>query len=193
MPSYLEGKPEKEVLEGCARGEHKYQKMLYDAYSSKMFGICLRYAKNYHLAEDFLQEGFIRIFKNIHTFRFQGSLEGWLKRIIVNVALEHLRQAVKIHPIDEVNGIESMMTEKEIDNDIEAGELLRIVQSLPDGYRTIFNLFAMEGYSHKEISAMLGISEGTSKSQYSRAKTILQKLVLESSQYKKYESSEQSR
>lgn len=193
MPAYLEGKSEKEVLEGCIRGEHKYQKLLYDAFSSKMFGICLRYAKNYHLAEDLLQEGFIRVFNNIQTFRFQGSFEGWLKRIIINTAVEFLRQSVRIHSFDEVNGIEYKMLDDDIKDEMEASELLRIIQSLSDGYRTVFNLYAIEGFSHQEIGKMLGISEGTSKSQYARAKVILQKLVLETKQYKNYESAAQSR
>lgn len=194
MPNYLESKiSEAELLEGCIKGDRKCQKALYDAYSGKMFGVCMRYARNYHNAEDLLQEGFIRVFNSIKSFRKDGSLEGWVRKVVINTAIEILRQAVHVRSIDEVNGIELKPFEDGMEYEAEADELLRMIQSLSDGYRTIFNLYAMEGYSHEEIAKMLGINVGTSKSQLARAKVILQKKIIESRQYKVYDQQAQTR
>ena len=193
MPAYPNGISEREVLEGCIRKERRFQKMLYDTYSSRMLGLCVRYAKSHPLAEDLLQEGFIRVFSNIKMFRFEGSFEGWMKRIIVNTVVENLRQSVKMYSIEEVNGIEHKALEHGIEDELNTNELLKIIQNLPDGFRTIFNLFAIEGYTHHEISKMLKITEGTSKSQLARARVLLQKKILESTQYKNYEAAAQSK
>jgi RNA polymerase sigma-70 factor (ECF subfamily) len=162
---------------GCQEGNSGAQRELYDMFKSKMFGICLRYAGNYHDAEDIMQEGFIKVFEKIHQFGFKGAFEGWIRKIMVNTALEKYRihfQTVSLQ--DNPNGAEQ---EKEIDvtSNIEVKELLNIIQDLTPRYRLVFNLYAIEGYSHKEISEMLQITEGTSKSNLSRARVILQERV----------------
>jgi RNA polymerase sigma-70 factor (ECF subfamily) len=142
-----------------------------------MFGVCLRYAGNYHDAEDILQEGFMKVFEKINQYGFKGAFEGWIRKIMVNTALEKYRmhfQAVSIHENQTEIDHEA---EKELATDIEVKELLQIIQDLTPGYRVVFNLYALEGYTHKEISDMLQISEGTSKSNLSRARAILQEKV----------------
>lgn len=165
-----------EVIDGCVRSIMTYQKALYNHFSPKMFGLCLRYAKDYHTAEDILQEGFVKVFKYIKNFRKEGSLEGWLRRIFINTAIEHFRKAVRVYPI-----LDDEETEIDIEDDyydlLDSEDLVKMVQQLSPGYRTIFNLYAIEGYSHKEIAKLLGISEGTSKSQLARARTLLKKMV----------------
>jgi len=166
------------LIKGCIRGKRTAQKELYDKYARKMFGICLRYSKDYHHAEDLLQEGFVKVYRNIGKFRGDGSFEGWLRRIFVNTAIEHFRKATHLYPINEVvhhpvNVISSGVMEHLAEED-----LLALIQQLSPGYRTVFNLYAIEGYSHKEVAEMLGITEGTSKSQLARARYILQKAVL---------------
>ncbi|PSR01656.1 MAG: RNA polymerase subunit sigma-70 [Bacteroidetes bacterium SW_11_45_7] len=167
-----------EVIDGCVQSVLQYQKALYNHFAPKMFGLCLRYAKDYHTAEDILQEGFVKVFKYIKNFRKEGSLEGWLRRIFINTAIEHFRKAVRVYPI-----LDDEETEIDIEDDyydlLDSEDLIKMVQQLSPGYRTIFNLYAVEGYSHKEIAKLLGISEGTSKSQLARARTLLKKMVEE--------------
>ena len=166
---------EDQIIKGCIIGERTAQQTLYSRYSPKMFSICLRYAKDYHSAEDILQEGFIKVFKYISNFRREGSFEGWMRRIFVNTAIEHLRKAVNLYPIvnDEDKPID--IIDENIFDQLDYQDLLTMVQSLSPGYRTVFNLYVIEGFSHKEISKMLEISEGTSKSQLARARVLLQK------------------
>ncbi len=166
---------EKQLVNACLKGDSKAQKQLYERFAPKMFGVCLRYAKDDDTAQDYLQEGFIRVFNNLDKFRFEGSFEGWIRRIVVNTALEKLRKMDVIKNSVEVekalfkaNDVEQVMDQ------INAGELLQLIQTLPTGFRTVFNLYAIEGYTHQEIGNMLNISEGTSKSQYSRARQWLQ-------------------
>jgi len=154
------------------------QEELYHRFSPKMYAVCLRYASNVEDAQDLLQEGFIKVYRNLHHFRAEGSFEGWIRRVFVNTSIEHFRKkSTKL----------AMVTEREEgtieDTDITALEnlaekdIIKIVQELSPGYRTVFNLYVVEGYSHKEIGDMLGISEGTSKSQLARAKSVLQKKI----------------
>lgn len=164
---------EKELIEGCARGDRAMQRALYDRYCKKMMAVCLRYAKSTQEAEDILQEAFIKIFKSIKDFRYESKLDTWITRIMINTALNSQRQKLYLLPMVDV-------TELSIPEGEEVGlagfhltELINMVQALPDGCRVVFNLFAIEGYSHKEIGEMLGISEGTSKSQHNRAKSLL--------------------
>lgn len=172
-------KLELEILNGCLKGDRKYQKMLYDHFSPKMFSICLRYAKGYHAAEDILQEGYIKIFKNIQKFRGEGSFEGWMKRIFVNTAIEHYRRSVSMYPILEIdNSAHDVVVDNTIDR-MSGEELMKLVDKLAHGYRTIFNLYVVEGFPHKEIAKKLSISEGTSKSQLARARYMLQKMIAE--------------
>jgi RNA polymerase sigma factor (sigma-70 family) len=166
-----------DLINGCIACKRKYQEALYAKFSAKMFAICLRYASDYHSAEDILQDAFIKVYKNMHKFRHEGSFEGWLRRIFVNTAIEHYRKSVTMYPILEVNNSSyDIMNDNTIDN-LAAADLMKVVQSLSPGYRTVFNLYVIEGYSHKEIAKMLEVSEGTSKSQLARARYLLQKKV----------------
>lgn len=172
------GISEQELRQGCINGRRDYQELLYRYYSPKMFGICLRYANDYHHAEDILQEGFIKIFNSMDKFRGDGSFEGWIKRIFINTAIEHYRKSDKHsgHTELALNTVVRHIGEKASTN-LATQDLMKLVQQLSPGYRTIFNLYVIEGYSHREISEMMGISESTSKSQLARARTILRKLV----------------
>jgi RNA polymerase sigma-70 factor (ECF subfamily) len=142
-----------------------------------MFGTCLRYAGNFQDAQDILQEGFIKVFEKIHQFAFKGAFEGWLRKIMVNTALEKYRLHYRQVAADENIKAADYEDDTDIASDIDVAELVRIIQELTPKYRVVFNLYALEGYSHKEISEMLNISEGTSKSNLSRARTILQEKV----------------
>jgi RNA polymerase sigma factor (sigma-70 family) len=164
---------EKELINRCAKGERTAQQLLYDYYCRKLLALCLRYAKSTPEAEDILQEGFIKIFNNIKSFRSESSLSTWMTRIMINTALNHQRQKLYMLPMIDVEEAGLQEDEKISLADFHLSELIALVQSLPDGCRVVFNLFAVEGYGHKEIGEMLGVSEGTSKSQYNRAKSLL--------------------
>ncbi|HWB64357.1 MAG TPA: RNA polymerase sigma factor, partial [Chitinophagales bacterium] len=170
---------ESEIIQGCIGGDRKFQQKLYDTFSPKMFSVCLRYANDYNAAQDLLQEGFVKVFRNIEKFRSEGSFEGWVRRIFVNTAIEHYRKQVNMYALHET---EVKYYEFYEDNALETlkhQDILKMVQRLSDGYRTVFNLYVIEGYSHKEIGDMLGISEGTSKSQLARARYLLQKMIMD--------------
>jgi RNA polymerase sigma factor (sigma-70 family) len=168
-----------EIIYKCREGNSGAQTALYRLFSAKMYGVCLRYAKDTGDAEDILQEGFLRVFTKINQFEFKGSFEGWMRRIMVNTALEKFRKQDRLTPVEEMKIYESTEFVEETISSITAGDLMRIIQELPPRYRMVFNLFAIEGYSHLEISEMMNISEGTSKSNLSRARVILQKSVEE--------------
>ena len=169
---------ESDLIRGCIEGNRQMQEELYNRFAPKMYAVCLRYANNTDDAQDLLQEGFIKVYRNLHRFRAEGSFEGWIRRVFVNSSIEHFRKkAILLSSVSdkEENTIENAdisaldsMAEKDI---------IRLIQELSPGYRTVFNLYVVEGYSHKEIGEKLGISEGTSKSQLARAKAILQKKV----------------
>ena len=169
---------DEEIIRSCISGDAKAQKQLFEKYSRRMMGLCMRYASHREEAEDMLQEGWIKVFRNLHQFRFEGSAEGWLKRVIVNACLEMLRKNKKMVNQVDIELIEEI-TPSEINSSdaMTANDLLKMIHKLPAGYRTVFNLYAVEGYSHKEIGDMLGINESTSKSQYSRARAHLQKML----------------
>jgi len=166
------------IIKGCIAGDYKAQRLLYKIYSPKMFSLCLRYAKDYHQAEDILQEGFVKIYNNIHKFKGTGSFDGWVRRVFVNTAIEAYRKSVTMYPIIEVDGMNVPLINETVMSKMGADEILALVDKLAVGYKTIFNLYVIEGYPHKEISEMLGISEGTSKSQLARARYMLQKMIL---------------
>lgn len=173
---YLVDRLHKIVL-ACQENKPAAQQELYDMFKSKMFAICLRYAGNYDDAQDILQEGFLKVFEKIKQFGFKGAFEGWIRRIMVNTALEKYRLHYRQVPINE-NWVEiDYDHENDIVAEIDMHELVKIIQELSPRYRVVFNLYALEGYSHKEISEMLEITEGTSKSNLSRARTILQEKV----------------
>ncbi len=153
------------------------QEELYRRFSPKMYAVCLRYASNTEEAQDILQEGFIKVFKKLETFRGDGSFEGWVRRIFVNTAIEQFRRRRYLQPVTEKE--ENSIDGKNVSalDGLAERDILALIQQLSPGYRTVFNMYVIEGYSHKEIGEMLGISEGTSKSQLSRAKVILQEMV----------------
>lgn len=177
---------EPELIEGCREGKSSYQKALYDRYCRKMMVVCLRYSKSSAEAEDILQEAFVKVFQGIKDFRGDSKLETWITRIMVNTALNQQRKKLYLFPMVDVEELDLPQKEVSISG-MHFTQLMEMVQSLPQGCQIVFNLFAIEGYNHKEIAELLGISEGTSKSQYARARTLLQqKLLKESSYYKKY-------
>ncbi len=169
--------PENDLIEGCLKDDRRMQEELYQRFSPRMYAVCLRYAGNADEAQDVLQDGFIKIFKKMDSFRGEGSFEGWMRRVFVNTAIEHFRRKRYLMPVTEKeeNTLEGKYTS--VLDDLGAKDILALVQELSPGYRTVFNMYVVEGYTHREIADMLGISEGTSKSQLSRAKVILQDMV----------------
>lgn len=165
--------PENYLIVNCINGDRKSQKELYTSLASKMFPICLRYTKNQMDAEDILQEGFVKLFNNLHKFRGEGSFEGWVRRIFVNTAIESLRK--KNLNITGGEGIENSVTDKQQNglHNLYEKDIMSSANILSSGYKTVFRMYAVEGYSHKEIANQLGITESTSKSQFSRAKALL--------------------
>jgi len=165
-------------LEQCVAGCRQSQKALYDFYSAKMFAICLRYSRNQMDAEDILQEAFVKLFTNLSRFRGEGSFDGWVRRIFVNTAIEFIRKN-KIANTEIGEGIEESLSsgnKNALDNLFEK-DLLKSASNLSDGYKTVFSMYAVDGYSHKEIADKLGITESTSKSQFSRAKAVLRNML----------------
>ena len=172
---------EQELLEGCRKGERGFQQSLYQRYCRKMMVVCLRYSKSTAEAEDILQEGFVKVFHALKDFRQESKLETWITRIMVNTALNSQRKKLYLYPMVDVEKIDVPEDEVSVSG-IHFMQLLDMIQALPQGCQLVFNLFAIEGYNHKEIAELLGISEGTSKSQYARARSLLQaKLLKESS------------
>ncbi|WP_258103333.1 RNA polymerase sigma factor [Marinoscillum sp. MHG1-6] len=170
---------EEELIEGCCKENSKAQQKLYDAYSSSMYPVALRYSKMQQEAEDILQEAFIKVFKNIKTFRKDSSLGYWIKRIVINTALNYQRSKLYLYPMVDVTDLRKHSGTEVTLSSFGYKELMVMIQKLPTGCQIIFNLYAIEGYKHHEIADMLEISEGTSKSQYARAKSLLQKWILE--------------
>ncbi len=167
-----------EIIEGCKANNGFMQEMLYQQFSAKMLAICMRYAKDKMEAEDILQIGFIKIFKEISSYRGEGNFEGWMRKIMVNTAIESYRKNLRflnVVPIDDA--FEQPATGFDFSN-LAMQDLLKLIQKLADGYRIVFNMYVIEGYSHKEIATILGISESTSKSQLSRARAILQQKII---------------
>ena len=174
---------EQALIEGCSRGDRKVQQEFYTRYSRKLFAVCARYARSIPEAEDILQEGFIKAFDKIKSFRFESKLDTWLTRIMINTALNYQRKKLYLFPMIDVTEVPLKEEENISLSGFHMKELLSFVQSLPDGCRIVFNMFAIEGYSHKEISEMLGVSEGTSKSQYSRARQLLMQRINSEREY----------
>ena len=168
---------EEELIDGCLKGNRKSQRQLYECYSGSFLSLCMRYVKDMDLAQDVLVEGFMKIFDNLSQYKKEGSFEGWMKRVMVTQALLTLRKNKKLAMEVNLDDPEREITAAPDMNVLEVEELLQLVAALPVGYRTVFNLFAIEGYSHREICEMLNISENTSKSQLSRARAILQQKI----------------
>lgn len=169
---------EEHIIQGCIKGDHKEQKLLYEKFKVPMFRICLRYAQDRAEAEDMLQDGFIKVFSDLHQYSGKGALGGWIRRVMVNVALQHIRRKKNLFsPIEIEKVADNYNTGEDVFATIGAKALIKMVQGLPPGYRTVFNLFVIEGYSHQEIADQLNISVNTSKSQLSKAKASLRKLL----------------
>ena len=154
------------------------QQELYERFSSQMYAVALRYAKMQQEAEDILQEALIKVFQSLDSFRRDSSLAFWIKRIVINTALNHQRSKLYMYPMVDVTELKTWEGQEVTLSSFHHAELIEMVQTLPDGCRIIFNLYAIEGYKHHEIAKILSISEGTSKSQYSRAKSLLQEKVI---------------
>lgn len=167
----------KDMIQGCVRGEKRWQDKLYGKYASLLYGICLRYAKNRMEAEDVMQEVFVKIYSNIQSYHHDGSFEGWLRRIAVNTSITHYRKNLKHAYQEDVDDLVARRNDPVEFEDLEftAEEMMLCINKLPVGYKTVFNLYVVEGYMHKEIADMLEIDVNTSKSQLSRAKTYLQR------------------
>ncbi len=168
---------EEELIKGCIRRERTAQKALYDRYSPKLYALCYRYVKDRMDAEDVLVTAFTKVFDRIDQFKGEGSFEGWLRKVVVNEALTFLRRNRSMYLETELEVAERKPDYNTLSDHLEAEDLMRLIQELPSGYRIVFNLYAIDGYSHKEIAEQLGISENTSKSQLSRARAHLQKLL----------------
>jgi len=178
---------EEELIKGCQKGDRKLQKELYERFSERMFVLCMRYAKSTQEAEDVLQESFIKIFDKIKDFKGDSTIGYWIKRIVINTALNSQRGKLYLFPMVDVNDTDLREQEMNLSS-IHLQDLLDLIQSLPAGCQAVFNLYAIEGYKHHEIAAMLEISEGTSKSQYARAKQLLRGMLekIESVKHEKF-------
>jgi len=166
---------ENELIDECLKNNRIAQKQLYEKFSRKMFGVCLRYAKSREDAEDILADVFVHVFVKLSSFKRDGSFEGWIRRIAVNTAITAYRSNLKYNLNDDISQVYDLSVDDESAIDLMNVQQLRsVIQQMPDGYRMVFNLYAVEGYNHREIATILDINEGTSKSQYSKAKLWLQ-------------------
>lgn len=172
----------KELIQNCINGDRYSQNKLYEHYAPKMFAVCMRYSKNKEEAEDILQDGFVQVFKSLHNFKFAGSFEGWIRKIMVYTAVANYRAKSKMHVVMNIEEMENiaMINNEDIIAQLGKKELLNMVQSLSPMYRMVFNLYVFDGFKHREIAKELGISEGTSKSNLFDAKVILQRAVANS-------------
>jgi RNA polymerase sigma factor (sigma-70 family) len=170
---------EEAILQGCLQNDAVAQKELYNKFSPKMLAVCYRFGHNREDAEDMLQEGFIKVFSQIHTFRNQGAFEGWVRRIIVHTCINNLKKNKKFNEsVDIIHATTLHVREESVPSIVQAKQVVECIRLLPIGYRTVLNLYAIEGYSHKEISIMLDIEESTSRSQYTRAKQMLEDILV---------------
>ena len=181
---------ENKILEGCIKGDKKSQKSLYEFYSSVLFGLALRYCTSRADAEDVLQESFIKIFQNLNKFQATGPLGAWVRRIVVNTAINHFnKQKTEFLSHNNESYLEVPSNDESVFSSFSTQDLLKSIQELPDGFRMVLNLYTIEGYTHKEISEMLKISEGTSKSQLSRARSLLTEKMAKKHKILSYEGS----
>ncbi|HLP11999.1 MAG TPA: RNA polymerase sigma factor [Flavobacteriales bacterium] len=169
---------DEELIEGCKARNPLSQKQLYEKYSRKMMGVCMRYMNNRDEAEDVLQDGFVKVFEKIGSFQSQGSFEGWIRRIFVNTALDSIRRNKEHNLLADIDQVGyALDSGYNVESTLNAEELLNILNNIPTGYKVVFNMFVIEGYSHKEIAEELGVSESTSKTQFLRAKAYLVKAM----------------
>ncbi|MFT5858621.1 MAG: RNA polymerase sigma factor (sigma-70 family) [Flavobacteriaceae bacterium] len=168
---------EAKLIEQCLRGKKRSQRKLYDTFSRVIYAISFRYSKNEDDAKDLLQETFVKVFSNLHSYKGEGSFEGWVKRIAVNTAIRHYQKSSKLIDKHDIEVVQESSTEPTVLASISAREITQLISQLPDGYRIVFNMYAIEGYSHKEIGEELGITESSSRSQLTRARRILADLL----------------
>lgn len=169
---------EKQLIESCRKGDRIGQKELYNRFARKMMGVCYRYVNDKETASDLLQDGFVKVFSSLESYSGKGSFEGWIRKIFVNTALEFLRKTDVLRDATDLdNTAELVQPDSSVISSMTADELMQLVHELPPGFRTVFNLFAIEGYSHKEIAELMNITESTSRSQFTRARQMLQKRV----------------
>ncbi|MEP7252060.1 MAG: sigma-70 family RNA polymerase sigma factor [Ginsengibacter sp.] len=170
---------EEQMLQGCLENIASTQEALYNRFSPRMLGVCYRFARNREDAEDMMQEGFIKVFSQIHQFRGQGALEGWIRRIIVHTCINILKKNKKFSDsLDLFHASTMHLNEDNIPSLLQAKQVVECIRLLPLGYKTVLNLYAIEGYSHREIASILDIEESTSRSQYTRAKSMLEEILL---------------
>ena len=170
---------EEAILQGCLKNQPVAQQELYSRYSPKMLSVCYRFARNREDAEDMLQEGFIKVFLQMHSFESRGSFEGWIRRIIVHTCINILKKNKKFNEsVDIIHATGVQIREESVPAIIQAKQVVECIRMLPIGYRTVLNLYAIEGYSHREIANILGIEESTSRSQYTRAKAMLENILI---------------
>lgn len=165
------------LIEQCKKGKARYQKLLYDKFSCKVYPVCYRYAKNEEDAKDILQETFIRVYSKLDTFQGKGSFEGWIRKIAVNTSIRHYQKSLQKIDKHDIEYAPDLASDETILSEMNAADILKKISELPTGYRVVFNLYAIEGYSHKEIAQELGISEGSSRSQLTRARQSLIKAI----------------
>lgn len=170
---------EEQLLTGCLNNNAHAQEALYKRFSPRMLGVCYRFAKSKEDAEDMMQEGFIKVFGQIHQFRNEGALEGWIRRIIVHTCINILKKNKKFsESVDIIHAHTIHVKDEMIPSVIQAKQVVECIRQLPLGYRTVLNLYALDGFSHKEIGEMLDIGESTSRSQYTRAKAMLEEILI---------------
>ena len=169
---------ENELVEACLQGNRQAQRFLFEKFYGKMLGVCKRYSRGEEEAKDILQDGFVKVFQKLEQYKSTSPLEPWLRRIMVNTAIDHYRKNLAEPAPLEADSINVASEDADVLSDMSHAELLECLQQLPAGYKLIFNMYAIEGYSHREIAEALEISEGTSKSQLAKAKIYLQKMVI---------------
>lgn len=173
----MESNPDKELVLRCVEGDRKSQEILYRKFAARMYGVCLGYSRSPEEAQDILQDGFIKVFNSLHRYQGIGSIEGWIRKIIVNTAVDYYRKNLKTSANLGEDELNQYTIDAEVYGKLDNQEIIALIHQLPEGARIIFNLYAVEGYDHNEIAAMLNISVGTSKSQYSRARSLLQNML----------------
>jgi len=179
MTLNIHSSKEENLIDKCRKQDGKAQKAIYDKYAPKMLGVCIRYVKDADQAEDLMIAGFVKVFNKIDQFKSEGSFEGWIRRIMVNESLTFIRKNKGMYLEVDIEAADREPDYSSLSDHLETEDLLKMINNLPTGYQTVFNLYAIEGYSHKEIAEKLEISENTSKSQLSRARALLQKQLLE--------------
>ncbi|NJN25062.1 MAG: RNA polymerase sigma factor [Cyclobacteriaceae bacterium] len=176
-----------QLIEACVHGDRQAQRHLFSIFSKKMYVVCLRYTKSQQEAEDILQDSFIKVFKYLKGYRGDCKLEFWIKRIVINTALNARRKKLYMYPMVDIEDVKDYADQGRVLSSFRIEELISMISELPTGCQTVFNLFAIEGYSHKEIAEMLDVSEGTSKSQFARARKLLQEKIAKEDKAERYE------